>query len=254
MYTVSALNFLISVKITFQIFRRICKISSFVYFILQSFIQQKCINAYNVIDCCSHMGHNVEQKKYSPCHGFMFQWRKHRIEANSGRWKKLNIGPQLEKTHRYFHELNGQQCNRTIVKLGILYWVILLNDLIDLRKFRFYTNYRVNDRLINFLELVFSLLNRAQFESHRVDKKRFRRLAESHTMVLGEPGPADDREVSQYLVFRILPCLFQQRAASQHTNPKIRHLATNSVVCSGLAILGENKFHFSQWRWDSVIP
>lgn len=29
-----------------------------------------------------------------------------------------------------------------------------------------------------------------------MDKKRFRRLAESHIVVMGEPGPADDREVS----------------------------------------------------------
>lgn len=133
--------------------------------------------------------------------------------------------------------------------------MILLNDLLDLcRKLQFYTNYRVSERLINFLELLFSLLNEEQFEIQRVEKKRFRKLAESHIVVMGEPGPADDRKVSQYLVFRILSCLLQQRTASQYTDPKIRHSTPNSVVCSGLAILGENKFHFSQWSWDSVIP
>lgn len=29
-----------------------------------------------------------------------------------------------------------------------------------------------------------------------MEKKRFRKLAESHIVVMGEQGPADDREVS----------------------------------------------------------
>lgn len=61
---------------------------------------------------------------------------------------------------------------------------------------------------------------------------------------MGEPGPADDREVCTlfselyHVYFNIegLPLCIQI--------PRFGRSTPNSVVCSGLAILGENKSHF----------